>query len=680
MTTIADVEHLYASRASYRPEIDGLRAFAVVAVIINHFNNNLLPSGYLGVDIFFVISGYVITSSFSFRSSKNFREFISGFYERRIKRLIPALLLFVVVMSVLICAFDPLPSSTLKTGIASLFGVSNIYLFSQSTDYFASSSELNIFTHTWSLGVEEQFYFVFPFLVWASGFGRHTRHGAKKLFICTLFLSIVSMIGFIYLYPRNQSAAYFLMPMRFWEMASGCLLFVALERKSGFNIYVPKIPSLPIVLAMFIVMLLPVKTAVLGTLSIVFLTLLFISFSSRLGFIYSLFSSRGVVFIGKISYSMYLWHWGILCISRWTVGIYWWTVPMQLTLIMIAAFLSYKYVELPLRRADWSISRMPTITSGIFGVTAVAGWLILLISPLKGKLYVGSPLKMSGYGVESLTQSHKVDGVDGVWSGTHCVLTSNSDVGKIIDHNKCTLGSFDDSELRVVVVGNSFSPAMIHMFNDFVGTYNGSVTLVASWGARPLPSLTSQNHWAKANTYYWKTIVPDLIGLLQAGDVVFVVNEMAGWSPKFRKTEDARKLNEFETALRLFSSQLREKNINLLMLHGLPFAREAACDPVVAVKQWFSPWGRQDCHIPSKIQTLERRKALNELLMSFQSEDLIRVVDLLDVFCPGAECSYQLQDGTIIYRDEYSHPTNEISAKSGPIVTSALKNIFSLMD
>lgn len=625
-----------------------------------------------------MISGYVITSSLSLRKSVGFGEFISGFYERRIKRLIPALLFFIVIMSILICLFDPLPSGSLKTGITALFGFSNIYLFSQSTDYFASSSELNIFTHTWSLGVEEQFYFVFPVLVWLSGFGKHALHGAKNLFRCTLLLSIASMIGFIYFYSRDQSAAYFLMPMRFWEMASGSLLFVVLAYKDGLSFYISKIPALPVVVAMFFAFMLPIKAAVLGTLLIVLLTLMFIAFTSSIGPVFSFFSNKRVVFVGKISYSLYLWHWGVLCISRWTVGIYWWTIPIQLALIVMMALLSYKYVESPLRRASWSVLQMPMFATGIFGIMTVMGWLILLIWPLKGKLYVGSRLKMSGYGVESLTQSHQVEGVDGIWSGSQCVLTGNEDVGKKIDFSRCTLGNFDNASSRVVVLGNSFSPALIHMFDDFVGSYNSSVTLVASWGARPLPNLTSKNSWAKANSYYWETIVPNLLDRLQAGDVVFVVNEMAGWSPKIRGQEDVEKLRKFDNAVRLFSKQLTEKNISLMMLHGLPFARESGCDPVVAVPQWFSPWGRQDCHLPSKIQTLERRKDLNKMLMSLQSNGLIRVVDLLDIFCPGTECSYQLEDSTIVYRDEYSHPSNEISAKSGPSVTSALRKAFRL--
>ena len=167
----------------YRPEIDGLRAFAVIAVIINHFNKDILPNGWLGVDIFFVISGFVITSSLYQRTSNKFKDFICLFYARRIKRLFPVLSVFVLVMSIFICLFNPEPILTLRTGLASLFGLSNLYLLKQSTDYFAQSTALNVFTHTWSLGVEEQFYIIFPLLIWFSGFGRQIKNGTRNLFL-----------------------------------------------------------------------------------------------------------------------------------------------------------------------------------------------------------------------------------------------------------------------------------------------------------------------------------------------------------------------------------------------------------------------------------------------------------------------------------------------------------------
>ena len=191
-------------QSRYRPEIDGLRAFAVITVIINHFNKEILPGGYLGVDIFFVISGFVITSSLYQRPSKNFKDFISGFYERRIKRLVPALSIFVLITSIAICLFNPRVGTTLKTGLSSLFGLSNLFLLNKSTDYFAQSTQLNVFTHTWSLGVEEQFYILFPFLIWFSGFGRQTKNGARNLFLIVGALTITSLIGFLYLYPINQ--------------------------------------------------------------------------------------------------------------------------------------------------------------------------------------------------------------------------------------------------------------------------------------------------------------------------------------------------------------------------------------------------------------------------------------------------------------------------------------------
>ena len=113
---------------SYRNDLDGLRALAVVAVVINHFNKNILESGYLGVDIFFVISGYVITSSLDNKKFEGFMLFVSSFYKRRIKRLLPALIFYVFPVSLLIWLLDPSAKASLLTGISSIFGVSK-FLF-----------------------------------------------------------------------------------------------------------------------------------------------------------------------------------------------------------------------------------------------------------------------------------------------------------------------------------------------------------------------------------------------------------------------------------------------------------------------------------------------------------------------------------------------------------------------
>ena len=404
--TIDINEKKLSIRSNYRPDIDGLRAFAVVTVIINHFNKDILPGGYLGVDIFFVISGFVITSSLYQRPCNNFKDFISGFYERRIRRIFPALSIFVLVMSIAISLFNPTPNISLRTGLTSLFGLSNLYLFKNATNYFATSTEINVFTHTWSLGVEEQFYILFPFLIYISGFGRQTKKGTRNLFLTVGILTIASLIGFLWLYPKNETAAYFLMPTRLWEMASGCLLFIKLKKRSRITQILEMFPSLLVVTLIIIVMFLPMSLAAGSTVAVVILSAMLIASLKEKSKAYKLFTNKKVVYIGLISYSLYLWHWGILSISRWTIGIHWWTVPFQIGLILSLAITSYKYIEKPLRTKNWFNKRWEFFSIGGGVLVTLSGCLLMLDQPLIGKLFIGSQYNkwnMKVYRVEKKT-------------------------------------------------------------------------------------------------------------------------------------------------------------------------------------------------------------------------------------------------------------------------------------
>jgi peptidoglycan/LPS O-acetylase OafA/YrhL len=170
-----------SASSSYRHDIDGLRAIAVLAVIANHINKGLAQNGFLGVDVFFLISGYVITSSLSRRPATTWSGWLASFYARRMKRLLPALLVCIAVTvllgSLVIPPYAPAGGSSWRTGMSAIFGLSNVYLHSTATDYFAESSDYNLFTQTWSLGVEEQFYFFFPLLLWLTGFAKGRVHG-----------------------------------------------------------------------------------------------------------------------------------------------------------------------------------------------------------------------------------------------------------------------------------------------------------------------------------------------------------------------------------------------------------------------------------------------------------------------------------------------------------------------
>jgi peptidoglycan/LPS O-acetylase OafA/YrhL len=146
-------------------EIEGLRGVAIIAVILHHLNSEYLPGGYLGGDVFFVILGFVISDLLNKLKLNSTYEYFLIFYVRRIRRLFPALFVFVVVtasFSKLI--IDGFGSAIIKTGASALVGGGNLSQIRIGNDYFGLASKFNIFTHTWSLGVEEQFYLIFPYL------------------------------------------------------------------------------------------------------------------------------------------------------------------------------------------------------------------------------------------------------------------------------------------------------------------------------------------------------------------------------------------------------------------------------------------------------------------------------------------------------------------------------------
>ena len=383
-----------SNTSGYLPQLDGLRAVAVLAVIINHFDVDLLPSGYLGVDIFFVISGFVITMSV-FSANKFDRRFAFKFFEKRLKRLLPALLFYVVVVAILICFVNPYPQLALRTGLSSLLGFSNLYLLKQSVDYFSHSTELNPYTQTWSLGIEEQFYLLFPFLVMmaagALGF-RNNRENNYLFLLCPLVLA--SLTYFIYFYPINLSVAYFSPLARFWEIGIGSILYVLLiKRRQYENSLVSHLLLSMTVVLTLISFFLPVEVGLYSTVLIVALSCLLISFlfKEKSSILHKVLSSFVFVKIGRLSYSLYLWHWGVLALSRWTIGVHWWSVLPQLLLIWLISEFSYRYIENPLRRANFLHSTAKNI---IFGITVIAAFVsgLYFLSLNSARLYAGKTL------------------------------------------------------------------------------------------------------------------------------------------------------------------------------------------------------------------------------------------------------------------------------------------------
>ncbi len=378
-----------ASKSIYRPEVDGLRAFAVIAVIINHFNKEILPGGYLGVDIFFVISGYVITSSLLKRPKENFKDFIIGFYERRIKRLIPALALNVIIISILIHLFIQNAGGYYKMGIFSLFGLSNLHIVSLAGGYWGFNALMNPFTQTWSLGVEEQFYFLFPLLAWVSGFARKDKFGVRNLFLLLGFLATISCLAFIGFYSTYPAATYFLMPTRFWEMATGSLIFLGIQKHVAIEKSLEKIPPILVLILIISVMYLPISAGVISTIAVVILTSTLIVCLKEKTIAYRVFTNSKVIYIGLISYPLYLWHWGIITLARWSIGINQVTIAPLLLIIILLSVLSYELIEKRTRRIQWAPKKLITIGIGLLISLTASSTIFLLGTKLKAKFYLG---------------------------------------------------------------------------------------------------------------------------------------------------------------------------------------------------------------------------------------------------------------------------------------------------
>ena len=389
-------------KEKYKPEIDGLRAFAVISVILNHTNNNLLPNGFLGVDIFFVISGFVLTLSLDGKKNRNFIEFFINFFHRRIKRLFPALIIFCIISGLLITFFNPQPQISHITGITGLLGFSNLYLLKQSTNYFANDAILNPFTHTWSLDVEEQFYLLFPFIIWFSGFGRQKYSGKKILFYLMLFFSFLSFVLYIFLNINFPISSYFLMPSRFWEMGIGCIFYLLYKKN---NTLIQKISSVsPSVFLslILVIMLSPKNNIILTTTFTVFLAALLILSLKEDSQVYKLFTNKIVNHIGLLSYSLYLWHWAVLSMSVWTIGIHFWSIPFQYALMYFLAFLSFKYVEQPFRNNDLFNQKWKLFICSFLTLFGSATFIASLSLYFKDYLFLGDENLKDNYSEKEL--------------------------------------------------------------------------------------------------------------------------------------------------------------------------------------------------------------------------------------------------------------------------------------
>lgn len=373
------------SPARYYPYIDGLRALAVLAVMLYHLHGPWLPGGFAGVDVFFVISGFVVSASLAGFQGQGLGRFAGYFYARRVTRIFPALIVCLLATALFSALFIPaawLSAVNPQTGFYAFFGLSNFILAKSGRDYFAPATDYNPYTHTWSLAVEEQFYLIFPllFAAWLVG-GR-----GRAVSVGLLAIGTLASIGYaLWALSNNPIAGFFLAPGRFWELAAGVLLYQALSQRNQHATAQPRpglsLLALLLVLAAFIVSRpehFPFPGALLAVAGSVGLIA---CLHQRAGVLHAVLGAPMLVAIGRMSYSLYLWHWPVFVLFRWTCGLH--TPATRLAAVALAcllAYASYRWVENPLRRSPW-LRRLPTVlllVAGLafIGLGSAAAWLI----------------------------------------------------------------------------------------------------------------------------------------------------------------------------------------------------------------------------------------------------------------------------------------------------------------
>ena len=327
-----------------RVDIDSLRGLSVISVIIFHLDHAYFPNGYLGVDLFFVISGYVITKSIIKKYYEgNFK--FTDFYIKRIRRILPVLLV-VLISSFLVGLYLLLLSDLKKFSeslLTSLGFIWNFY-FWITGGYFSTNDQLKPLLHLWSLSVEEQYYILFPiFLFLIYRFFKNKN----AYFIGILLASIISFT-LNYYFLSHTDTVFFLFPTRIWQFGIGAAAALSphLKIKNLWAEFFYYFIAIFLIVYNFCV---TTKSLPDGTLMCIGLSLILIKYSNEKNFLSKIFQFRPIIFTGLISYSLYLWHWPTISFLKYIFvdGLTKQIIFLTIIFIFTISFLSWKFIEQP---------------------------------------------------------------------------------------------------------------------------------------------------------------------------------------------------------------------------------------------------------------------------------------------------------------------------------------------
>ena len=494
------------SATDYRPEVDGLRAIAIVPVLLFHAGINAFSGGFFGVDVFFVISGYLITTQLA-SSEKTGTSLLRDFYHRRVRRLFPAIAIVSVLTA--IAAFLIMTPSQLRPFFTSFTStqifLQNFYLW-QNSGYWDQSLETSPMMHTWSLAVEEQFYLVFPLLF----VSKKIRMAKSVLTQIAIAIFIVSFLSAITRLGTSSTGAFFLLPYRAWELMAGAI--VALYRvgdKPSLEAN-PKLQksaaNLGLLMIIFAIIFADENTRHPGfvTLLPVAGTALLIAFGRQSSISTRVLSKKALVAIGKMSFGLYLWHFPVLALWRVNKGTELSdteTITAMVT-TFICSYLMWKFAETPFR------DRVRT-SNKVVAVVASLGFVALVTTSLVGQRTAFG--KKSDSELALLEAQSRVPTQLDNWIEVDFISPiSGGSMG--VTNRKSPMGD-------VVLLGDSHAGALKDSLSAELSKRNLSGVIFTKPGCPPVPNLVMDPP-EKFNCYEFNQIIDIVVKDSFATDVI----------------------------------------------------------------------------------------------------------------------------------------------------------------
>ena len=652
-----------SSHLDYLAGIDGLRAIAVLAVMIYHMDFlSFLPGGFTGVDVFFVISGYVISKSLFNKSSLPFSGYLSEFYKRRILRIYPALtvcLIITIIASTLFIPSSWLSSTNDQTGLGAFFGVSNFSLVWHTNGYFSPKVEFNPFLHTWSLAVEEQFYLFFPLLlyIWLK-FGKQKSVFGYVARSLLLGLAILSLASAYFETTAHHDRAFYLLPSRFWELAAGALLF----KLHSNNLFIPNskwISDIFLVFGSFLLSigfvystqdLFPFPWAIIPALGTMLLISGVANSSNRLSIIHKFLQLSVVAYIGSLSYSLYLWHWPVAVLFRWTIGLDKLAYNLiYLVIVFLLAIGSYHLVETPARTNKYLLQQK--------------NWQVIL----GGLTVVFISYFIAGRVVESQsTISLSVTKDRYTWHASKRPPKEMGDTGNYADI----------ASRKLFVIGDSHTAAYRTMLKA-VSVQLGIEVFEYEQGGCPVAGLLKpMNQMSDCQEFYDRTLT-EVKNMAKPEDIIFFASlRMPELSDQFEVIDEMAAVAEFnsEKALENRQNALAEADqligaLNARGLHVLIDAPKPVLkSPPYRCSDWFNkmnPICSPGLSVNREFLLNLRQPVMNSLEVLESKHQNLFVWDPFFMLCPNEYCSAYDGDKPLFFDGDH------LSAHGNRVLTSS---------